>query len=301
MHQSLFSKKPLAYLIASMALLNSLPATATVIDGLTAQTSAQAGTNPAVTAGPNASTTYASASSSANDGQSQAWASSFGYNVGPYGAGGGGDGVFDSTGQFQRQWDITNDSGVAQNYSFNFFIYYGGMSAYDNGAGGTGYAEYMVNILRDGSTSLFSSAAKIESNGTLTTSGTTLNGASQFGSSYSWGGTYFTIDLGVLNPGDSTSVQNDLVGHAFGNYGFSGTCGGYGYGDGEGNGNFESAVAGNGNCTGSSYAFLGDPDSLNTTPIPGIGITSHAVPEPATLALLGIGLAAFGLRRRPRK
>ena len=300
MHQTLFSKKPLAYLIASMALLNSLPATATVIDGLTAQTSAQAGINTAVTNGPNASTTHTFASSLDNDTLSQASASSFGYNVGPYGAGGFGSGIFDSTGQFQRQWDITNNSGVAQNYSFNFFIYYGSLSANDNGAGGTGYSEYMVNILRDGSTSLFSSAAKIASDGTLTTSGTTLDGASQSGTYFSWGGTYFTIDLGILNPGDFTSVQYDLVGHAFGGYGFSGTCNGYG--DGYGDEGFRVAVViENGNCTGSSNAFLGDPDSLNTTPIPGIGITAQSVPEPATLALLGIGLAAFGLRRRPRK
>lgn len=302
MHQTLFSKKPLAFLVASMALLNTLPAAATVIDGLTAQTSAQAGTNTAVTDGPNASTTSAFASSNDSDTQSQASASSFGYNVGPYGAGGNGSGVFDATGQFVRQWDITNDSGIAQSYSFNFFIYYGSLSAYDNGAGGNGYAEYMVNILRDGSTSLFSSAAKIGSDGTLTTSGTTLTGASQSGSTYSWGGTYFTIDLGILNPGQSTSVQYDLVGHAFGNYGFSDTCGGNGYGDGYGDeaGIIRPAAIGDAfSCTGSSYAFLGDPDSLNTTPIAGIGITSHGVPEPATIALLGMGLAAFGLRRRP--
>ena len=307
MHQSLFSKKPLAFLIASMAMLNALPAAATVIDGLTAQTSAQTSTPP-VTDGPNTSTTYASAYSSSSNLPSQASASSFGYNGGPYGAGGNGSGVFDSTGTFQRQWDITNDSGVAQNYSFNFFIYYGSMYANNNGAGGTGYAEYMVNILRDPSTplstSLFSSAAKIASDGTLTTSGTTLTGALQSGSSYSWGGTNFTIDLGVLNPGDFTSVRYDLVGHAYGNYDFFPCAGGGndGYGGGIGGigdgGDFDFGAS---VCTGSSNAFLGDPDSLNTTPIAGIGITAHAVPEPATLALLGMGLAAFGLRRRPRK
>lgn len=301
MYPSLFTKKPLAILVASMSLLSALPAGATVIDGLTAQTSAQAGTNAAVTDGPNSSTTFTSASSSDSDIQSQAYASSFGNSVGPYGAGGNGSGVFDATGKFLRSWDITNDSGAAQNYSFNFFIYYGSLSASDNGAGGTGYAEYMVNILRDNSTSLFSSTAKIDSNGTLTTSGTTLTGASQSGSIYSWGGTYFTIDLGVLNAGESTSVQYDLIGHAFGNYDFTTTNCGYGYGDGYGEfrTNF---VSGDEQCsnTGSSYAFLGDPDSLNVTPIAGIGVTSNAVPEPATLGLLGLGLLGLGLRRRTR-
>lgn len=302
MNLNFFPKKPLAILIASAGLFGALPANATVIDGLTAKTSAQAGTNTPVINGPNLGTTFAAAGSSDSDALSQTSASSFGNAVGPYGAGGNGSGVFHATGQFVRQWDITNDSGIAQNYSFNFFIYYGSMSANDNGAGGNGYAEYMVNILRDGSTSLFSSAAKIESNGTLTTSGTALTGAMQSGSSYGWGGTYFTVDLGVLNPGDSTFVQYDLIGHAFGDYGFiTSGCGDYndGYGDLPQDlpiGALYTICQ----TTGYSYAFLGDPDTLNTTPIAGIGVTAQAVPEPAMLGLMGLGLAAFGLRRRPR-
>ncbi len=298
MHSRLFRKKPLAIFVASMGLLSALPAAATVIDGLTAQTSARAGTNTPVADGPHSSATYTSAYAPDSDAQSQASASSFGNSVGPYGAGGNGIGVFDSTGQFQRTWDITNDSGVAQNFSFNFFIYYGSLSAYDNGAGGTGYAEYMVNILRDSSTSLFSSTAKIESSGALTTTGTVLTGASHSGSSYSWGGTYFTIDLGILNAGESTSVQYDLIGHAFGNYDFTtGTDCGNGNGNGYGDVEFSLLAIGDGQCskTGSAQAFLGDPDSLNITPVAGIGVTSHAVPEPATLGLLGMGLAALGL------
>ncbi len=309
MNLEFFPKRPLVILITSIGLLGTLPAHATVIDGLTAQTSTQVGTNAVVTNGPNMGTTATSAFSNDNDAQSAANASSFGNAVGPYGAGGNGSGVFDTTGRFMRQWDITNDSGVAQNYSFNFFIYYGNLSASDNGAGGSGYAEYEAKILRDGVTTLFSSAAKITSGGTLTTSGTTLTGATHSGSNYSWGGTYFTVDLGVLNPGDFTFVQYDLVGHAFGDYGF--TTSDCGYGDGYGDairggdgpiGPLVTNTPGADQCTvtGNSYSFLGDPDTLNTTPIAGIGVTSQAVPEPAMLGLMGLGLAAFGLRRRPR-
>ncbi|TPW14479.1 MAG: Uncharacterized protein FD130_1363 [Halothiobacillaceae bacterium] len=296
-------KKTLAVLVASMGLLSALPAAASVIDTLTAQTTVRAGSKVPVVDGPNSNAISTSAGSNDSDidPSSQASATSFGYSSGPYGAGGNGSGIFDSSGKFQRQWDITNDSGVAQNYSFNFFIYYGGMSASDNGAGGTGYAEYMVDILRDGSTSLFSSAAKIESDGTLTRSGTILNGASHLGSSYSWNGTNFTIDLGILNPGDSTSVRYDLIGHAFGDYGFvPDDCNGYGYGYGDGDVHI-LGVEDEEFCTvtGTSNAFLGDPDSLNSTPIPGIGIIARAVPEPAMFGLMGMGLVGLlGLRRR---
>ena len=296
MYPCLLPKKPIAALIASLGLMTALPAGATVIDGLSAQATAKAGTNTPVNVGPNTSTTSTSAYASDTDMQSNTSASSFGYAVGPYRASADGSGEFDSTGHFIRQWDVTNDSGVAQNYSFDFFIYYGSLTASDNGAGGSGFAEYMVNITQDGSTSLFSSAAKIASDGTLTTSGTALDGASQSGSTYSWGGTHFNVNLGVLAPGASTSVVYDLIGHAFGNYDFvTGVdCGYGGYGD-VGPLFTDGTI---GNCTGSSYASLGDPDSLNNTPIPGIGITASPVPEPGTLALLGVGFAALRFRRR---
>ncbi|WP_288129695.1 hypothetical protein, partial [Accumulibacter sp.] len=132
---SLASPKQLAVLLASVGMLLALPAGATVVDGLSADAQAMAVGGTPGTDGPNTSSSFTSANANSSSGIFFANGSSFGNAVGPYRASGDGSGKFDSSGHFIRSWGITNDSGVAQHYAFSFFIYYGSLSASDNGAG----------------------------------------------------------------------------------------------------------------------------------------------------------------------
>lgn len=241
-------------------------------------------------------------------------ANAWGNQYGTYYAGASGDGVFNSFSQFQRTVNLTNNNGYDTDYSLNFFIYYGGMSANDNGVSGTGWGSYDLSIKKNGTDTLFSSMAQIHSDGTLQTSGTQLDGATQNGNYYYWNGTDVTLNLGTLADGESLSIDFDLVSTAFGNFGFSNSCnGGYGeYGGDDGYGGYggptlASAVDdGYGGCTGSVYAGLGDPADFaeNGQSNPTLNITgmrSNAVPLPGTLALLGLGFAALGFSRKTLK
>lgn len=290
----------IAVLMGSLGLFGTLPAGATVIvDGLKAYAESAAGSETHV-AGPNTTTPMASAYSGATDNIGYAWSSAWGMTNGVYGVGAGVDGYTFGRGEFTRTWEITNTTGVAQSYSFSFYIYGGSMYADDYGHGGDGFAEYVLDILFGGN-NLFHSAAKVELDGTLTQTGTALSGASQSGSYYWWGGTSVTLDLGILDPGQTSVLQYDLIAHAFGDYGF-GTCDdGYGYGGQTANVAGVSAVGQS--CTGNSYVFMGDPSGINATPVqqPSITATPQQVSAPGTLGLLGISLAALmAVRRRAR-
>lgn len=294
-----FQKNPLAMLVASLGLLSAMPAKALVTENLSAQTSLQIGLNAPIVDGPNANSTYVKAFSTHNVfNRTASYTYSYGYRGGRYGSTHYGTGTFDSIGQFKRQWDIRNDSNVAQNYSLDFYLY-SGMLAADaknvvSSASG-GHSEFLVNVIQDGSTPLFSSGAKVTSNGAVTTSGTVLPGAkfsnTYLGNQYSWDSAYFTVALGRLNAGDATSVQFELTTRAFGDYGsYSIPC-------------YPEQYAPCGSvAAGLSYLNFGDSNPLLSTPLSGFGIRAEIapVPEPSTWAMLiaGLGLVGFSTHRR---
>jgi hypothetical protein len=111
-----------------------------------------------------------------------------------------------------------------------------------------------------------------------------------------WSPTAFDLLLGTFAAGSSHTLSYDLVTMATGNFlsdtvcntsqvaaiGILGTIGG---------------TCGLGNTTARS----GDPFVLPATGIAGAGLHPQSVPEPASYALMGLGLSALVLSRRRKK
>ncbi|MCC5887094.1 MAG: PEP-CTERM sorting domain-containing protein [Gammaproteobacteria bacterium] len=296
----------LSVCIAAVGVFGALPAAANIIDSLSAEAFAAAGSTQD-SVGPVTGSPSVTASASAFDGGDSGSGFAFGNNSGVFGVFANAFGSAEGEGRFSRSWEITNDAAFAQNYTFDFFIYGGSMGADTDVVGASSLARYLLDIVFNG-VELFTSHAQINSAGELTTSGTALDGAFHSGNFYSWQNTYLSFDLGTLAAGDSWTLQYDLVGYAFGDYGPGGRpadCDfdGYGYGGGIiafGGGGLEGSA-----CNVQASVGIGDPFNIGVDgfePATFRATPASAVPEPGALGLLGLSLAAmFGFRRRLRR
>ena len=268
--------------------------------------------------GPTANTTYVSDGAFIFDGAgSSASASAWGNDHGTYRASAYGDGTFSSMSHFHRTLEVVNSLGGDASFALNFFIYYGGLYI-DNYAGvaGSGSVGYDLK-LTSGMTSLYASSAVLDSSGVVSATNP-LNNATLYGSgsslSFSWDGTYVTLDLGVLAAGASKTIDFDLVSTAMGTFALeSYACGEWGYGEPVALAAVVDGYGGDGGYGGTCYRTaavgggLGDPADASGTLPPGganfqiTGSLVNQVPDPAGLSLVGIGLAALGVVRRRRR
>ena len=167
-------------------------------------------------------------------------------------------------------------------------------------AAGAYFASILAEIKVEGST-VFSSAAEMSMSdgGTpvLTTAGTVLNPGAEVlnpgSGSYNWDSYLGTISLGTLAPGDSLNVAYLLASYTSGI--LAGCGGGEGYG-GYGGENGYGGYGGLSCSNGYAEARIGDPIQISGSQFQ--LNSTVATPEPASMAVLGAGLAALAFRRR---
>ena len=216
----------------------------------------------------------------------------------------GGSNTFKSVSHVQQLLTITNNTAVDQNYSFDFTILNGSLSANGSPVDSFTGVEFaaagnLVSIALDG-VELFGSAALlvVDNSGVdFQAAGEVLGNYTADSLTYYWGERSGTLDLGVLAAGESFTLTYDIVTAATGIYRYdaSNTCN---YG-----GSSDAVFTGGERCffdQSGAYSQFGDPNGVGQSPIAGNvhGTPVMSVPEPSLWLLMGTGLFGFAVARR---
>ncbi|HEY0956407.1 MAG TPA: PEP-CTERM sorting domain-containing protein [Roseateles sp.] len=267
------------------------------------------------TPSPYSDPTYSSSNTSISDATGSAYGYAFANAGGAYAVSSYvyGTGSSEAHAQFSNRY--YNTSGVTQHYTLSFKIYGGNISAYDYGYAAlettdflkSGYAA-SVKVSVDSGTvdTKFSSSATLtrDSGGfSLQRSGTVLAGAddplSQLSDGdYSWSGAYYTVELGAVAAGSYIDVVAAVDNNASANVGVYDFGGGSECTDSYGNTYYCGYGYG---YVGRASSFYGDPLDLDSQLFSVTSAAAQDLPEPASLALVGLAVGAAGLARRKRK
>jgi len=186
---------------------------------------------------------------------------------------------------------FTNETGVEQFYTLNFFIYGGSISTkvFDPlGLGDDQFlrAGYGASIKFNGD-EVFSSTAELFRNATVTTldkTGTALNNGTLSGDVYSWSSAAYSVSLGLVAAGGTFNILAEVLDYAEADVGVYTLLSGGGF-------------------QGAATAFYGDPLDVDASPPPGqFQLIPSVVPEPGSMGLVAgaMGAGLLGMRRRRR-
>ncbi len=229
----------------------------------------------------------------------------FGHNYGSvngtFGTRSSGSGDFSISGSTDYSTVLTNLTGAPQTYSMNFVIESGNLNLNANGVVGFFNSAISAAVTLTGpggTTSPFSYSASLflpsasastpffaESGAVLNASGATFGTGS---GDYSWSAYTGIVSLGTLLPGQSETIDYLLTSSASGQ---KSTILGQLVSS-------VTAYGGYGGTTDTAVGRIGDPSTFAGTGGPFNIITASSVPEPASMVILGAGLAGLAFMRR---